>query len=244
MRKALLLVVLLSVAAPASFIYPFPRQVCLRRADLVVLGQVVSEWPGPDFEPEPSHFMYFPRSPFRNPNFDRRGKLGLLRVDRWFKGGPGGEVRVVYSARESQLNKEPSIWTLQWNEVCKAYQFDFLFGPSVDDAPVLDQVLKEQAEQVMLDDQHGIKYLIQPLDSIDGLGRDVKFETLLEGDLSQVRLEVSADGRPVDPEQLNDFHWGFISIPHLSDGDHTISIILVNGPHRTTAGPFVVTVEN
>lgn len=47
----------------------------------------------------------------------------------------------------------------------------------------------------------------------------------------------------IDPKQLNDFRWGFISVPNVSGGDHTISVTLVNGPYRTTAGPFSVTVE-
>lgn len=87
MRKVLVLfLMLLSLTAGASFLYPFPRQVCLRRADLVVVGQVVAEWPGPDFLREQSRFLYLPPPVFNNQNDDRRGRLGLLRVDRWLKG--------------------------------------------------------------------------------------------------------------------------------------------------------------
>ncbi|MBS2039858.1 hypothetical protein JST97_33040 [bacterium] len=201
MRKVLLLFLLLSITAGASFIYPFPRQVCLRRADLVVLGEVVSESPGPDVDPEPSRFLYVTPPVFRNnTKYDRPGKLGLLRVERWLKGAPREEVRVIYSAQESYLNKGNSVWMLQWNEACKAYQFDLLFGPRVKDVPDLEKILKAQAEQPLLDDHHGVKYLIQPLNSLDGFGRDVEIETVLEGDLSHVRLEVSADGHFHRPE--------------------------------------------
>ena len=245
MRKALL-VLLLSLAAGASIMYPFPRQVCLRRADLVVLGQVVSELPGPDFTREPSHFCYISPPIFGGTKYNRRGKLGLLRVERWLKGSARDDVKVIYSAGESYLDKKASIWILQWNETYQAYQFDFfslLIGPPVDDAPLLGKVLKEQADQVLLDDHHGVKYWIQPLASMDGWGRDVEIETVLEGNLSQVRLEVSADGKAVDPKRLNDFRWGFISVPDMGGGDHAITVTLVNGPYRTNAGPFVVTVE-
>lgn len=247
MRRALLLVVLLSVAAGASFMYPFPRQVCLRRADLVVLGHVVSELPGPDFCREPSRFMHITPSLFSGrPNRNRTpidSKLGVLQVDRWLKGAPREKTEVIYPVEDSYLDHQTSVWLLQWNEGCKAYQFDHFFGPTVEEVPLLEKTLKEQAEQVFLDDHHGVKYWIQPLDSLDGFGRDVEIETVLEGDLSQVRLEVSVDGRPVEPKQLNDFRWGFISVPRMGGGDHTILVNLLNGPYRTTAGPFIVTVE-
>ena len=178
-----------------------------------------------------------------NRNYDRHGRLGLLKVDRWLKGAPREEVKVIYPAHMSYLDKKASVWMLQWNDACKAYQFEFLFGPRVEDAPVLAKILREQADQVFSDDHHGVKYWIQPLPSLDGFGRDIEIETLLEGDLSRVRLEISADGRAVDPKQLNDYRWGFVSIPKMGAGDHSISVTLVNGAYRTTVGPYVVNVE-
>ncbi len=242
MRK-LLLFLLLSLTAGASFICPFPRQVCLRRADLVVVGQVVAESPGPDIEPDPSRFLYMTPPIFGNRNYDRSGKFGVLRVDRWIKGAPREEVKVIHSAQTSYLAKEASVWMLQWNEACKAYQFDFLFGPGMQDVPDLGRIVKAQSEQVLLSDHHGLKYWIQPISGPkDYHHRNVEIETVVEGDLSQVQLEVWADDQPIDPSQINDFRWGFISIPNLSVGNHTISVSLVNGPYRTAAGKFQATV--
>jgi hypothetical protein len=244
MRKALVLfLMLLSLSAGASFIYPFPRQVCLRRADLVVVGQVVAESPGPDFRREQSRFLYLTPPALTNRNDDRRGRLGLLRVDRWLKGAPREEVNVIYSAQNSYLGKGTAVWMLQWNQACRAYQFETLFAPRLEEAPALDKILREQADQVLLDDHHGVKYWIQALSSLDGFGRDVEIETVLEGDLSKVRLEISADGRTVDPKLLNDYRWGFVSVPKMGAGDHSISVTLANGAYRTTVGPFLVTVE-
>lgn len=59
----------------------------------------------------------------------------MRRIERWLKGEPCEEVKIIFSADQTYLQRQPSIWMLQWNEASKAYQFEFLFGPRVKDAP-------------------------------------------------------------------------------------------------------------